>query len=242
MKKKVKAKKDKSFQDISKSLNTEKIKVNLEEDLSKSESKYEKKKKKALEKVGKKEKIKEKKSIEALEISKKDQGNKKYISISCIKSSFIKHKILYILSIISVIILIIALVVILKFVLKNKQNSKEEKEDKNIDNPKNDIQKNPIAYDVESPLKKEFNINTKLGDLRRISVVQKTKDETKINSKVFKNEITRKTNYDIYFKSEEDASEENQKYYSIIYKGIVSIQSECTAINNDDCEPQLMHI
>ena len=132
------------------------------------------------------------------------------------------------------------MVVILKFVLKNKQNSKEEKEDINIDKPKNDIPKNPIAYDVESPLKKEFNINTKLGDLRRISVVQKTKEETKINSEVFKNEITRKTNYDIYFKSEEDASEENQKYYSKIYKGIVTIQSECTAINNDDCEPKIL--
>ena len=62
MKKKVKTKKDKSFQDISKSLNTEKIKVNLEEDLSKSESKYEKKKKKALEKVEKKKKLKKKRA------------------------------------------------------------------------------------------------------------------------------------------------------------------------------------
>ena len=118
MKKKLKAKKDKSFQDISKSLNTEKIKVNLEEDLSKSESKNQKKKKTKLGNVGKNEKIKEKKSIEALEISKKDQGNKKCISISCIKSSFIKHKILYIFSIISVIVLIIALGIILNFVLK----------------------------------------------------------------------------------------------------------------------------
>ena len=33
-----------------------------------------------------------------------------------------------------------------------------------------------------------------------------------MNSDIISSKITRKTNYDIYFKSEEEATEENQKY------------------------------
>ena len=87
-------------------------------------------------------------------------------------------------------------------------------------------------------LKKEFEILTKTGDLRKISVVQKSKEKTKLNNEIFTSEIIRKTNYDIYFKSEEDASEKNKKYYSKMYSAVVSINSECTTENSDDCEPQ----
>ena len=96
----------------------------------------------------------------------------------------------------------------------------------------------PEHYESVAQIKKEFNILTKTGDLRQISIIQKTNEETKLNEELITNKITRKTNYDIYFKSEEDASEENKKYYSKMYKGIVSIRSECTVTDEDDCQPQ----
>ena len=229
MKSEIKNKNSNKEEDIFGPLNTEKIKIKLGEISSKLESNTDKSQLKT------NKKIEEKQKIETNEIPKKNQINKKCISISCIKKSFIKHKIPFIITIISAIIIVIALIFILKYVLKKKETNKHQKEDINII-PNQDPES---ALDLaDSPIKKEFNVITKIGDLKRISVVQKSKEETKINSEIITNEITRKTNYDIYFESEEDATEENKKYYSKMYKGFVSILSECTVVDDNDCEPQ----
>ena len=70
-------------------------------------------------------------------------------------------------------------------------------------------------------------------------MVQKSKEETKLEDKLITNDIRRKTNYEIYFKSEEEADEDNKLFYSKMVTGVVSISSECTSIE-EDCEPQPM--
>ena len=91
--------------------------------------------------------------------------------------------------------------------------------------------------DQDPKIKKEFEILTKPGDLKHINVIQKSKEETKMNDVTITNDIIRKTNYDIYFISEEKADEDNKLFYSKMYQGVVSIRSECTT-EEDDCEPQ----
>ena len=100
------------------------------------------------------------------------------------------------------------------------------------------INVSPESEDEFEKIEKEFNILTRVGDLKSISVIQRTKEETKLYSEIINNEVIRKTNYDIYFKSEEISTKENKKYYNKMHTGIVSIRSECTTIDKNDCEPQ----
>ena len=92
---------------------------------------------------------------------------------------------------------------------------------------------------VIGPKSKEFDIITKSGDLKQISIIQKSKDETKINNQVIISENIRKTDYNIYIISEEDPDEELSEYYTKMYTGCISIISECSS-NNGDCEPQVL--
>ena len=92
----------------------------------------------------------------------------------------------------------------------------------------------------DSSLKNEFEINTQVGDLRRISVIQKNFDQTLINGELISTNITRKTNYDIYILSEEESKEEDQLFYSKMYTGVVSISSECFDSEGNDCNLEKM--
>ena len=150
-------------------------------------------------------------------------------SCSCIKKFISKFKI-YIIFLLSAIII----AVVLYFVITSFSKKKEKSQNTPV------IIEPTGLYESGDQIKKEFNILTKVGDLRRISVTQISKEETKLNAEIITNKITRKTNYDIYFKSEEDASEENKKYYSKMYKGVVSIRSECITTDGDDCQQQTL--
>ena len=90
------------------------------------------------------------------------------------------------------------------------------------------------------PLSKTIEIPTKVKDLKRISVVQKSLDESKFNDQKINTEVTRKTNYDIYFINEEEAPEDEKHFYSKMYTGAISISSECFANGNEDCTPEEM--
>ena len=156
----------------------------------------------------------------------------------CLSYFFSKHKIPFILILVSCLILVAVIIFFLIYFSKI-QKKKGEMTTDSITEETSIIE--PIVFPESDPhytsnkIKKEFNINTKVGDLKRISVIQVSKDETKLNGETIASKITRKTNYDIYFKSEEDASEDN-KYYSKMYKGVVSIRSECTIADGDDCQ------
>lgn len=157
-----------------------------------------------------------------------------------IKKLLRKYKLIIVVSIIIIIILAVLSYFVLNYFYKKNKNGKYK-----IEDDKNITQETPGIYSPDSDyyeygaqIKKEFNILTKTGELKHISVIQKSNEETKLNAELITSKITRKTNYDIYFISEEDASEENKKFYSKMYKGIVSIRSECTVTDRDDCQPQ----
>ena len=196
--------------------------------------------------------IKEKKNLKQINNSKKQNNNSdnqkkldtknEKSQISCFK----KYKLLFICIGVFILLLII-MAIIIAFILIKKPTISDPTVDPQVD-PPIDPPVPPVPPDTDPPIdppgpeppaiKKEFEILTKAGDLRKISVVQKSKEKTKLNNETFTSEITRKTNYDIYFKSEEDASEENKKYYSKMYTGVVSINSECTTVDTEDCEPK----
>ena len=138
----------------------------------------------------------------------------------------------YIYILIGAIALIVLIAVVVIVVLLLKKPKKENKEEIIIPETDNEII-------IEPPkIKNEFNILTRAGDLKQVSVIQKSKEETKLNDQVIATEITRKTDYDIYFISQERATEEYQDYYSKMTSGVVSIRGECTSSNGDNCVPQ----
>ena len=146
-----------------------------------------------------------------------------------IKNNSKKCFLITIIAIISSIIIIsvVSYIVITEIIYKKRK--------KDIKTP-SDILEIPEILGV-GPKVKEFDIITKPGDLKHISVVQKSKDETKINNQIIISENIRKTDYNIYIISEEDPDKEFNEYYTKMYKGCISIISECTS-NNGDCQPQ----
>ena len=153
-----------------------------------------------------------------------------------------KKKKIILSSIISIIVVILITIAIIITILLIR-NKKLPKDHNNDDKGKEtiDIEKPPRDDDsepVKKPLSKEFEINTNVGDIKRISIVQISQDETKLNDNILKTEIKRKTIYDIYIISEEDSDEENKLFYSKIYNCSISIASECISTDGNDCEPK----
>ena len=140
-----------------------------------------------------------------------------------------------IIAIAAAIIIAIIISVVVFLVIKGNKDSEEKKDDQTQN--KNGLEKSGTSGERIGPKEKEFDIVTKAGDLKKISVVQKSKDETKINNQVIISENTRKTDYNIYIISEEDPDEEHSEYYTKMYQGCVSIISECSS-NSGDCQPQ----
>ena len=134
------------------------------------------------------------------------------------------------ITIIFIIALISGIIIFLKSGKENEEKEKEKEKDNDSETQKIELQK----------LKKEFEIVTTPGQLKRISVTQKTIDETKSNGKSFVVKTIRKTNYDIYIISEEEATEENILFYSKLYTAAISIVSECYSMDQEDCEPEKM--
>ena len=92
--------------------------------------------------------------------------------------------------------------------------------------------------DNEGGVKNEFEMNTETGDVKLLSVKQRAKEETTFNSKKIGTDITRISNYAVYINSGEKPTAENKKYYSNMHSGIVAIESECTVVDGEDCEPK----
>ena len=103
----------------------------------------------------------------------------------------------------------------------------------------NNPEKTPVISEEEArKLGSEFNFTTKEGDLQRISVTQKIREDRVIDGQKVTNYTTRLTNYDIYIISEKDSDEENKYYYDKIYECSISIQSECSNSTDQDCTPK----
>ena len=161
-----------------------------------------------------------------------------------------KSKKCLLITIISIIVVIIIIGVVAYFFFKKisikdkkdkeekagEEEEEEKEEEEKEEKEETNIYKIPIPS-IPSQKVKEFDIMTRPGDLKQISVVQKSKDATKINNKIIETENIRKTDYNIYIISEEDPDEEHSTYYTKMYTGCISIRSECSS-NNGDCEPQ----
>ncbi len=110
--------------------------------------------------------------------------------------------------------------------------------------PTTPVTNKPTTPETNEPdeveLQSEFEFNTQAGDLKEISVVQTSNDQSIFNSQTVSTKVTRKTNYQIYMLSEEPASEENKLFYSTMYTGAISIASECLSSGDEDCEPKEM--
>ena len=142
-------------------------------------------------------------------------------------------------------VLLLGLVILLVFILRKKPNpqnklDQENSESKSDEKEEEENPKKPTDQPKEvkyRKLEKEFEVVTTAGELRRISVKQKSSDETKMNGKTTSINVTRKTKYDIYIISEEEADEENKLFYSKMYTAAISIVSECSIMGEDNCQP-----
>ena len=150
-----------------------------------------------------------------------------------------KKKKLLLLIIISVVTLIMIVVFIFLIILLKIKNISLEIEEQVQEQVSEKLTKElELINGNFKKLEKEFEIITNVGDLKRVSVVQKSSDEAKLNDNIISTEIKRKTNYDIYTISEEDSNEENKLFYSKMYTLAISIVSECITTDDQDCEPQ----
>ena len=135
----------------------------------------------------------------------------------------------YILGALLLIIIIVVIIVI--FALKKSEKKPKE-------NPTQPVV--PIVPIPGRKLKNEFQINTKIGDLKLISVVQKYIEETIMNNEKIVTEVLRKTKYHFYIKNEELADEDNELFYDKMFTGVISIKSECITSDGSDCEQKTL--
>ena len=107
------------------------------------------------------------------------------------------------------------------------------------DPPETTSQENtPMISEEEArKLGSEFNLTTKEGDLQKISVVQKNREDRTNDGQTTSTYSTRLTNYIIHVMSEKNSDEENKYYYDKIYECSISIQSECLSSTEENCTP-----
>ena len=89
------------------------------------------------------------------------------------------------ISIFAIIVSIIVIAVVVYLVIKgNHDKNGENKDDTSSGTKQNqeNFEKSETSGERVGPKEKEFDIKTWPGDLKKISVIQKSKDETKINN------------------------------------------------------------
>ena len=157
-------------------------------------------------------------------------SDRKEINQSNSNKNVKKKKIIFYALISASIALVVVVVIILLIIFLRKKPEKIVEE--------TDIINNPVIESGYKKLEKEFEIVSNAGELKRISVIQTSQEETKLNGNIIKTETKRKTNYDIYFISEENSGKETELFYSKMYTAAISIVSECFATDGNDCEPK----
>ena len=145
------------------------------------------------------------------------------------------------------VVLISVLVVGIYFGVKKKKDQNKNHETNYPKNDPNEPQDNTQDNDIivnhaekSKKLENEFQFNTKVNDLKRINVRQKTQEDIIIDNNKTTISLFRNTNYDIYFISEEDSDEENKNHYDKIYTAALSISSECYSKEDENCVPEKM--
>ena len=133
-----------------------------------------------------------------------------------------KHILIIVISIIIILGIIVSLAFLIKHFSPKRTNENENK--------------NKIK--ALNPLELEFKINFQIFDLKRFLIIQKYNEDMKINGKVIKLSKYRKAYYDLFIISEEDSNEQFKIFYNKTYKASISLVSECSTTENNDCIPQ----
>ena len=137
----------------------------------------------------------------------------------------LKKKIIIIsMSIFVLILIIVTIALLLKFKPWEKKPPNEESNTHNI---------NFEEY------MNELKFNTKVNDIKRLSIIQKSYDDMKINGINSQLSLFSQRDYDIYILSEKECNEENKKYCNKIYTGSIAMVSQCLSLEKEKCEPKI---
>ena len=141
-----------------------------------------------------------------------------------------------------IVLLISAIVVGIYFGVKNNNNKKKKDETNYPNDDPNDPQDNTQDNDIivnntekSKNLENEFQFNTKVNDLKRINVRQKTQEVIIIDNNKTTISLYSNKYYDIYIISEEDSDD-----YDKMYTAALSISSECYSKEDENCVPEKM--
>ena len=147
-----------------------------------------------------------------------------------------KIKIIVAISVGLIITLSAVLLIVFKPWKEDNNNNNNNGNGNNKDNTDDiDNQENHYAININD-YKNELAFKTKVNDLRRISVKEKSYENMIINGIEIKTEYLRNTHHDIYIISEIDADEENRGVYNKIFTGSISMVSQCLSKENEECE------
>ena len=157
-----------------------------------------------------------------------------------------KRKLKIFFIVLGVLLLVVAIGLCIYFFIipsLNRDNNDNEESEQNLKPPGQGNQEDPQIVPPPSniddrKLGSEFDFNTTVGDLKRITVNQKYKEDILIDGEKVDSFLTRITNYDIYIISEEDSDENNKLFYDKMYTCAISIHSECYGSTKDDCTPK----
>ena len=126
------------------------------------------------------------------------------------------------------IVCLIIIIGIIITIIINMQNS--------VQNPVDILESH--SFEESNELNIVFEFNTKIGDLKRIQVNQKYREDRVRDGENITTFLNRITNYDIYVINEQNSDEENKYYYDKLYTCAISIQSECSSSTNRNCDPK----
>jgi hypothetical protein len=86
--------------------------------------------------------------------------------------------------------------------------------------------------------KDELRFNTKVNDLKRITIIQKSDENIALDGLEIENRYLKITNCDIYIISKKESDELNKSSFNETYTASISISSQCLTKEEDNCEPK----
>lgn len=110
----------------------------------------------------------------------------------------------------------------------------------------NIILSNPLSEEKEvdgiyspdlGPLDVEFVINTTLNIVKKIRVIQKSKEEKLVEGKSEENFLYRMTDYNVIFFQERMSEDYQKNFFNKTFIGAIAVSSECFSYDKEECEP-----
>ena len=157
----------------------------------------------------------------------KSQRKKEIIINNSNNNKTKKKLIIIIISIVTGLIIVSGIILLLYFKFWKK---KKENEEESIIN---------YAIDYEQ-YRNELIFNTKVNDIRRVSINQRSNENMMVDGKQVQMKLFRITNYDIYIISEKECAPQNRKYCNKTFTASIAMVSQCLSLENENCEPKVL--